>query len=232
MNDVLIEAESMSHPFTLSYALTATGCLVPLWTGDFEVAEERIARLKKHAESHALESYSAAGLGFEGLLFAARGDGAAGAQLVRASLAELRRTGFYLYYTVLLSGLAEILACSGEVDEATAAAEEATLRAEQGNNGWWLPEAPRVTGEVLLAAGPGNSAQAQGLFHQALDLAHRQGALSWELRCAMSLARLRRDQGSSAEALGLLQPVYNRFTEGFDTSDLKRAQALLDNNLR
>jgi len=61
-----------------------------------------------------------------------------------------------------------------------------------------------------------------------LDLAHRQGALSWELRAATSLARLLRDQGRSAKALALLHPVYDRFTEGFDTADLKAAEALLD----
>jgi predicted ATPase/DNA-binding winged helix-turn-helix (wHTH) protein len=228
VREVLIEAQQMSHPFTLAYALTTTGCLVPLWTGHFQVAEQGITRLKKHAESHALESYYAAGLGFEGLLFAARGDGAAGVRLVRASLAELSKTGFYLYYTVLLSGLAEILASSGEFDEATAAASEAAVRADRGNNGWWLPEALRVKGEVLLATTPGGTAQAEDLFGQALDLAHRQGALSWELRAATGLALLLRDQARPADAVAILQPVYDRFTEGFDTTDLKRAKALLD----
>ena len=65
-------------------------------------------------------------------------------------------------------------------------------------------------------------------FSQALDLAHRQGALSWELRAAASLARLRRDRGRSADALPLLERVYNRFTEGFETADLKSAKTLLD----
>ena len=69
---------------------------------------------------------------------------------------------------------------------------------------------------------------AEDHFRQALDLAHRQGALSWELRAATSLARLRRDQGRSADALALLEPVYNRFTEGFETADLKSAKTLLD----
>jgi predicted ATPase len=65
-------------------------------------------------------------------------------------------------------------------------------------------------------------------FQRALDWAHQQGAQSWKLRAVTSLARLRRDQGRSAEALALLQPVYDRFTEGFDTADLKAAKALLD----
>ena len=229
MTEVLLEAEQMSHPFTLAYALTATGCLVPLWTGQFQVAEERIARLKEHADSHALDSYYAAGLGFEGLLFAGRGDRETGVRLVRAALAELDKTGFYLYYTVLLSGLAEMLASSGKFEEAAAAANEAEARADRGNNGWWLPEALRVKGEVMLGATPESSSEVESLFCRALDLAHRQGARSWELRCAVGLARLRRDQARTADALALLRPVYDRFTEGFGTTDLKRAKALINN---
>jgi predicted ATPase len=72
------------------------------------------------------------------------------------------------------------------------------------------------------------AAAAEGIFRQALDYAHRQGALSWELRCATSLARLQRDQPQSDEAFELLASVYNRFTEGFDTADLKAAKALLE----
>jgi predicted ATPase/DNA-binding winged helix-turn-helix (wHTH) protein len=228
LRDVLIEAEQMSHPFTLAYAFTTAGCLVPLWTGDFQIAEQRISRLKEHAKSHALGSYYAAGLGFEGLLHAARGDRAAGVRLVQASVAELRKTGFYMYYTVLLSGLAEVLASSGQVDGATAAADEAAARADRGNNRWWLPEALRVKGQVLLITTPRDTARAEDLFRRALDLAHRQRALSWELRAATGLARLLRGQARPADAVALLQPVYDRFTEGFDTTDLKRAKALLD----
>ena len=79
-----------------------------------------------------------------------------------------------------------------------------------------------------VAGIPGAGAAAEDHFRQALDWARRQGALSWELRAATSLARLRRDQGLSADATVLLQPVYGRFTEGFDTADLKAAKALLD----
>ena len=209
------------------YALNTAG-VVPLWTGDLGAAKERIILLKKHAQSHALDSYYAAGLGYEGMLYAAQGDVANGVRLVRASLADLSKTGFYLYYMLHLSGLAELLASSGEFDEAAAAAEEAVARADRGNNRWWLPEALRVKGEVLLAAARGNSAEAEDLFHRALDLAHRQGARSWHLRAATSLARLRRDQGRHADALAFLTPAYRWFTEGFDTADLLAAKQLID----
>jgi hypothetical protein len=95
--DVLIEAEQSSHPFTLSYALTTAGCLVPLWIGNLEMAEQSISRLKAHAGTHGLRSYQAAALGFEGRLYAARADTAVGEVLLWRSVAELRDTGFYMF---------------------------------------------------------------------------------------------------------------------------------------
>jgi ATP/maltotriose-dependent transcriptional regulator MalT len=228
LDEVVTEAERMSHPFTLAYALNTAGCLVPLWTGDWRTAEQRINRLKEHAGSHAMGSYYAAGLGYEGLLAAARGDMTTGARLARAAVADLHQRGFHVYYTVILSGLAEILAGSGEADDAIAAADEALDYAFRGSNCWWIPEALRVKAEVLRLGGPENSAQAGGLFARAVDLAHRQGALSWELRAATNWALLLRDQERTAEAVDLLQPVYDRFTEGFGTTDLVKAKTLLD----
>lgn len=116
--DVLIEAEQSSHPFTLSYALTTAGCLVPLWIGNLEMAEQSISRLKAHAGTHGLRSYQAAALGFEGRLYAARADTAVGEMLLRRSVAELRDTRVYMFYTVFLSQLAEIMASAGEIDDA------------------------------------------------------------------------------------------------------------------
>src|SRR4029077_9109756 len=92
---------------------------------------------------------------------------------------------------------------------------------------WVIADFLRVKGELLLLQGPEGAAAAEDHFRQALDWAGRQGALSWELRAATSLARLLRDQGRPAEATALLQPVYDRFTEGFGTADLKAAKALL-----
>ncbi|MBV8398804.1 MAG: hypothetical protein JOZ17_08690, partial [Acetobacteraceae bacterium] len=173
LEEVIIEAEQTSHPFTLVYALTTAGCLVPLWTGDLQTAEQRISRLKEYAGSHALGSYSAAGLGFEGLLAAARGDLITATGLTTASVAELHKRGFYVYHLVILTGLAEILARSGEVDDAMAAAEEAVERADRGNNRWWMPEALRMTGEVIRLTAPENGAQAEDFFCRAVDLANR-----------------------------------------------------------
>jgi predicted ATPase len=91
-----------------------------------------------------------------------------------------------------------------------------------------LTEVYRLQGEFLLRQGAPDAAQAETCFHQALNLARRQQAKSWELRTAMSLARLWQHQGKRTAARELLAPIYNWFTEGFDTADLQEARALLE----
>ncbi len=91
------------------------------------------------------------------------------------------------------------------------------------------PEFLRLRGELLLLqTAPANAKPSEDLFRQALDFAHQNGALSWELRAATSLARLLRNQGRQAEAIVCLQSVYDRFTEGFSTADLIAAKHLLN----
>jgi predicted ATPase len=85
-----------------------------------------------------------------------------------------------------------------------------------------------MAGDITLRSPPQDAAQAQAYFERALAVARAQQAKSWELRAAMSLARLWRDQGKRDEAHDLLAPVYGWFSEGFDTLDLKEAKALLD----
>ena len=125
-----------------------------------------------------------------------------------------------------LTELAEALAQAGRIAEGLALVEAGI---EQSEGGWLTPELLRLKGELLLLQStPAVAETAEDLFRQALDGARRQEALSWELRAATSLARLLRDQGRSADAIACLQPVYDRFTEGFGTADLIAAKQLLD----
>jgi predicted ATPase len=113
--------------------------------------------------------------------------------------------------------------------EGLAAVNEAIDRSEHTEERGRMAELLRIKGELLLPQrAPGVTTAAEDHFRQALDWARQQGALSWELRAATSFARLLCDQGRSADVFALLQPVYDRFTEGFDTADLKTANALLD----
>ena len=89
-------------------------------------------------------------------------------------------------------------------------------------------EVHRIAGEVALLSQEREATKAEACFERALSVACQQQAKSWELRAAMSLARLWRDQGKVQQARELLAPVYGWFTEGFDTADLKEAKALLE----
>ena len=158
----------------------------------------------------------------------ARGKLDSGLQLLRAALGELQETGSVLRYAAFLGVLAHGLAKAGQVAEGRAAVDEALERAQSNDDRWCVAELLRIKGElVLLESAPDAMTAAEDHFRQALDWARRQGALSWELRAAISLARLWRNQARSKEACELLAPVYDRFTEGFDTADLKAAKALL-----
>jgi len=103
---------------------------------------------------------------------------------------------------------------------------EARRLAEETEERWCQAETARLGGEVLVAIGDRTGAEAS--YHEAIAIAQQQSAKLWELRAAVSLAQLRRDQGRRAEARDLLAPIYDWFTEGFDTPDLKEANALLD----
>jgi predicted ATPase len=105
---------------------------------------------------------------------------------------------------------------------------EALTIAHNTGERFWEAELHRRKGELLLKQAVRGEPEAEACFHQALDVARRQEAKSLELRAAMSLARLRQQQGKHAEAYDLLAPIYGWFTEGFDTADLKDAKALLD----
>jgi predicted ATPase len=116
----------------------------------------------------------------------------------------------------------------GQLDDAWRTIGEATTTIETKKERWFEAEANRIAGQIALKLPVLDAAKAEAYFKRALSVARQQQAKSWELRAAMSMARLWRDQGKRNEARDLLAPVYGWFTEGFDTLDLKEAKALLD----
>jgi predicted ATPase len=181
-----------------------------------------------HATRRAPLLWHAWGCCYQGLLVIKHGDVVTGLQALRDAYNELGEARFAAMRLIAFQ-MAEALGYAGQVADGLAAIEEAIARSEHTDERWLMAELLRVKAELLcLQAAAGAAAAAEDHFRQALDWARQQGALSWELRAATSLACLWREQGRSAEGMALLQPVYDRFTEGFGTTDLKAAKALLD----
>ena len=221
-------ARATNHAISLCYALAQAACPIALLIGDLDAAEQYTRVLLDHSTRHAPARWHDYGRIYQGLLVIGRGDVIAGLQLLRAGLGERGKARSRVLRTILLL-TAEALGRAGEIADRLATVEEVLEWTAHNDERWLIAELLRIKGELLLMQGaPEAAATAEDHFRQALDLAHRQGALSWELRSATSLARRLRDQGRSVEALASLQPVYDWFTEGFETADLKAARNLLN----
>jgi predicted ATPase len=133
-----------------------------------------------------------------------------------------------MWMPLWLSYLTRANAEIGQFDDARRCIGEAMAAVETAKERWCEAEVNRIAGEIALLSPEPDAARAEQYFERALAVARAQQAKSWELRAAMSMARLWRDQGKRNEARDLLTPVYNSFTEGFDTLDLKEAKALLE----
>ena len=226
------EARATNDPGTLCSALAQTACQIALWVGNSAVAEQYIGMLLDQSTTRGLAVWLLWARSYQGELFIKRGDVIAGLQLLQSGLGQPSASRSALRSLTFLPVLAEALGQDGQTADGLAAIGEALDVSERTDLRWRMSELLRIKGEVLLLQGaPGASAAAEDCFQQALDWAHRQGALSWELRAATSLARLQRDQNRVSEAWQLLSSVYARFTEGFGTTDLTSASTLL-NELR
>ena len=139
-----------------------------------------------------------------------------------------RSTEQTLFIPIYLSWLARTYAKLGKFDDAWRCIGEAVTAIETRKETWCEAEVNRIAGEIALRSPAGDLLKAQAYFERALTVARQQQAKSWELRAAMSLAWLWRDQGKIQQPRELLAPVYGWFTEGFETRDLKEAKALLE----
>jgi predicted ATPase/DNA-binding winged helix-turn-helix (wHTH) protein len=223
------DARALNHGASLCLALCQAACPVTLVTGDLAAAESYVAMLLDSSAAHALPIWQAGGHRFHAVLLIRNGDFDTGLPLLRTALEQPPEASFQPDFTQFLGELADGLGRAGQIAEGLDAIDEALGRSERNEDRWSVAELLRIRGELLLLqGGSGAAAAAEDYYRQALGWARRQGALSWELRAATSLVRLLRDQSRSAEAIALLAPIYNRFTEGFETADLKAAKALID----
>jgi predicted ATPase len=206
------DALSLDLPLSLLLALWQ-GCTVFLWIGDMPEADRLVTMLVDHSARRSLLRGQYWGRCFRTVLDIRRGSTAG----IAARRDELLRDP--------RCDLPDLEMLGTFVEELAGA--EAMRRAETGQAGWCAAEILRAKGEIALKQDASNAVAAEGLFRLSLDMARRQGALAWELRSAMSAARLLQAQGRAGEARDLLAPVHARFTEGFGTADLVAARALL-----
>jgi hypothetical protein len=223
------DARAIDHAISQCYALALAACPVAFWVGDLAAVERYTRMLLDDSTRHRLAIWHPWGRSFEGALLIERSDAIAGLQSLRAGLDEHGGPSLAARFLTFQGILADALSRVGQVSQGLAAIDEGLDWSHRTKGRWAVAELLRIKGELFLSQGRSAAAMAaEDHFRQALDWARRQGALSWELRAATSLARLWRRQGRGKEGFELLAPVYDRFTEGFETADLRAAKALID----
>jgi predicted ATPase/DNA-binding winged helix-turn-helix (wHTH) protein len=220
------DAAGMDHPVTLSIALI-WAVSVFLWIGDLRSAQEHVDWSISHARSHSLVPYLAAAVCFEGELAIRRGNAGDGVRKLRDSLEKLHAARYELLVSAFNISLVEGLVASGRCAESFARVDEAIRRVETKGDLSYMPELLRVKGSLFLSKPERSIENAEACFTRSLELSRLQGARAWELRTATDLAALWAALRKPKTGLALLQPVYEQFTEGFDTVDLKAARRLL-----
>jgi predicted ATPase len=223
----LNEARDIGQAATLLFALSLTG-LTKILSGHDKAALAQSEEQETVGDEKDAVLRRAQGKIQQGCVYSFVGKVSNAVEMITSGLVEFRSTGATYFVPFYLSCLARAHADLGQFDASRRAVAEAMAALEASGERWWEPELHRVAGEIALMLPSPDIAKAEGDFSRALLLAQKQQAKSWELRAAMSMARLWHDQGKRNEARDLLAPVYGWFTEGFGTRDLKEAKALLD----
>ncbi len=219
-------AQMSGAGITVCWVVHDALCPIALMMGDLATAEGAIAAMSDWAARMNATLWQMMGTCWKAKLLIERGEFARGIELISQPLEACEQSGWQTGYVQFLSCLAEGLAGLGYLEEARAKLERAITWAHDNEEGWYQAELMRLKGELLLQQSL--AIEAEDCFRAANEIAREQGALFWELRIALSLARLRMTQGRHDEVRQLLAPIYDRFTEGFDTPVLLAARALLD----
>jgi len=222
--EMLSIAEATQQPYSLLLALSF-GTTLSEYRGDTETTLELAGRLMTLSTEQRLYAWLASAMVAQGSTMLRGGDAESAIAQIRQGLDLFRAAGVVLSYSWFLPDLAAAYAAAGKVADGLATVEEGLSRCERELVRFHEPELYRMRGELALLQGDASTAEAS--FHRALEIARPRSAKSLELRAAVSLSRLWREQGRIDEARALLGSVYGWFTEGFETRDLREARALL-----
>jgi class 3 adenylate cyclase/predicted ATPase len=221
------EAHDIGHAVTVMFAL-ANAAKCKLYCGKYAAAQVLVDELISTADETGGWFWKVGGLATRGWFFEFTGQPRDAIEVSSSAIAAWRAMGSKVSIPSLMANLAKAHADLNEFDEAWRCVGEAISTIETTRETWEEAEVDRLAGEIALMSREPDTAKAEVYFERALTVARQQQAKSWELRAAMSLACLWRDQGKVQQARELLAPVYGWFTEGFDTRDLKEAKALLE----
>jgi predicted ATPase len=226
VDQALKDACEIGHAPSLMYPLAHTS-LTHFLLRNYLGADAQARQLVAVAEEKSAPLWKAWGRTVQGSVLAETGKASDAVDKITSRIAAYRSTGTTVWLPIWLSELAVAYAELGQHGDARRCIDEAIVAVERTKERWPEAEVNRIAGEIALMSPERDTAKAEAYFDRALAVARKQQAKSWELRAAMSMARLWRDQGKRDAARELLAPVYGWFTEGFDTRDLKEAKALV-----
>jgi predicted ATPase len=218
-------ADEVSHPHTQVYTVCHARGMLDIFRRRPEETPSYAGRVVSLCDEHGFPFWAAGGRILNGWAATCQPEANLGIGLLRKALTAWRNTGARLWLPIFLALEAEAHAKAGHSDTALQIVAEALLISEETGERWAVAEVLRIKAGLLLATGQ-PTGEVELLLLNSLQIARHQVARSWELRTACDLARLWQHQGRGAEGLELVQAIYNQFTEGFDTADLRDARAL------
>ncbi|HTA94295.1 MAG TPA: winged helix-turn-helix domain-containing protein [Polyangiaceae bacterium] len=225
--ELVHESNKQQHPVHRCIRLVHCAPIVA-WHGEWEEVQKLVDQLIELSERHSLRSYRTFATAIQGKLLVDRGQPEEGSKLLKAAASALNAAQTTSLDTFFACGLGEGLAATGAVDEALVTVSAGIELAQRRGGTWDLPELLRLKA-VFLASQPTASAQeVDELLCTAIELAQRQGALTWELRATTTLFRQRLRRPGTTKMVGDLRAVYAKFTEGMQAPDLQTARRLLE----
>jgi predicted ATPase len=227
--EAIKHAEELSHPHTLVYTICHARGFIDLFSRRYQDTQSYADRVVSLCTENGFSHWMNCGRIFQGLAKISRGDVDQGSELLRAGVVAWQKRQARLWLPIFLMLEAEAYAEGGRGDAALQAIEKALSISKETGECWAVAEMLRVKARLLQATGRAELDEIETILVNSLEIARRQRALCWELRAACDLARLWQRQGEDRrkKAIKLLQSVYDQFTEGFDTADLRGAKALI-----